>query len=209
MNSSKPSLEGRVTGHVHGRQAVLALGLGVLLVTACRQDMHDQPRYKPLGRSDFFEDGRAARPLVPGTVARGQLKDDEHLYTGKVAGVLVDALPFPLTGDVLTRGRERHAIYCAPCHGEVGRGDGMVVRRGYRRPSSFHEDRLRSQPAGYFFDVISQGFGAMPDYAAQIAVRDRWAIVAYIRALQLSQNARIEDVPPEKRAGLMATRSKP
>jgi len=181
--------------------------------------MHDQPKYKALGRSEFFEDHRMARPQVAGTVARNQLRDDELLYTGKVAGAFVDAFPFVLpeesparakkTGEILARGRERYGIYCTPCHGQVGRGDGMVVRRGYRKPASFHEDRLRAQPAGFYFDVISRGFGAMPDYAAQIGVWDRWAVVAYIRALQLSQHSRLEDVPPESRAGLVATRSEP
>jgi mono/diheme cytochrome c family protein len=181
--------------------------------------MHDQPKYKPLGRSEFFDDHRVARPQVPGTVARGQLKDDDVLNTGKVGGAFVDAFPLTLpepaaerarkTEEILARGRERYGIYCTPCHGEVGRGDGMVVRRGYRRPPSFHDDRLRAQPAGYFFDVISRGFGAMPDYSAQLRVADRWAVVAYIRALQLSQNARLEDVPQEKRAALEATRSEP
>ena len=181
--------------------------------------MHDQPKYKALGRSEFFEDHRNARPQVAGTVARNQLREDEHLYTGKVAGAFVDAFPFVLpeegpakakkTAEILARGRERYGIYCTPCHGQVGRGDGMVVRRGYRKAASFHEERLRAQPAGYFFDVISRGFGAMPDYAAQLNVWDRWAVVAYIRALQLSQNSRLEDVPAESRTGLVATRSEP
>jgi mono/diheme cytochrome c family protein len=189
------------------------------LGVGCRQDMHDQPKYKALGRSEFFDDHRVARPQVEGTVARNQLREDEHLYTGKVAGAFVDAFPFALpeegparaakTREILARGRERYGIYCAPCHGQVGRGDGMVVRRGYRKPASFHEDRLRAQPAGFYFDVISRGFGAMPDYAGQVNVQDRWAVVAYIRALQLSQNSRLEDVAPENRAALVGTRSEP
>jgi mono/diheme cytochrome c family protein len=181
--------------------------------------MHDQPKYKALGRSEFFDDHRIARPQVAGTVARNQLREDEHLYSGKVAGNFVDAFPFVLpeegparaskTREILDRGRERYGIYCTPCHGQLGSGDGMVVRRGYRRPASFHEDRLRSQPAGFYFDVITRGFGAMPDYSAQLGVWDRWRVVAYIRALQLSQNSRLEDVPAENRAGLVGIRSEP
>ena len=169
---------------------------------ACRQDMHDQPKYEPYEKSDFFEDHRTVRPQVAGTVARGQLRDDVVLYTGKTATGFVSALPVPLSEETLRRGRERFDIYCSPCHGRVGRGDGMIVRRGYRKPSSFHGDRLREQPAGYFYDVITNGFGAMPDYAAQIAVKDRWAIVAYVKALQLSQNASPADVPAQHRREL-------
>jgi len=168
-------------------------------VGGCRQDMHDQPRYKPLARSDFFGDDRSARPLVADTVARGQLKDDDHLYTGKVNGELARTFPFPVTAGVLSRGQERYGIYCTPCHGLLGRGDGMIVQRGFRTPPSFHNERLRGSPPGYFFDVMTHGFGAMPDYAAQVSVRDRWAIVAYIRALQLSQHASLDDVPADKR----------
>jgi mono/diheme cytochrome c family protein len=171
-----------------------------LVTLACRQDMHDQPRYKPLAKSTFFDDQRSARPRVPGTVARGHLPGDPALETGKVGTGFVAAVPVPIDLPLLKRGEQRYGIYCAPCHGRVGRGDGMIVRRGYRQPPSFHIDRLRAQPAGYFFDVITAGFGAMPDYAAQVSVPDRWAIVAYVRALQLSQNATVADVPPERRA---------
>lgn len=171
------------------------------LTLACRQDMHDQPRYKPLARSEFFGDARSARPLVEDTVARGHLKDDPLLYTGKIAGVAAGAFPFPVDLDVMRRGQERYQIHCTPCHGQVGRGDGMVARRGLRKPPpSFHDPELRSKPAGHYFDAITNGFGAMQDYSAQIAVKDRWAIVAYVRALQLSQRASLEDVPPDKRA---------
>jgi len=164
--------------------------------------MADQPRYEPLSRSTFFGDDRAARPLVEGTVARGQLRTDEHLYTGKEAGKLVDKFPFPLTLAVLTRGQQRFNIFCSPCHDRVGTGQGMIVRRGYREPPSFHIDRLRQAPAGYFFDVMSKGFGVMPDYAQQIQPEDRWAIVAYIRALQLSQHATLADMPEDQRQQL-------
>jgi mono/diheme cytochrome c family protein len=165
--------------------------------------MHDQPRYKPLAKSDFFPDEqRSARPRVPGTVARGHLRGEAALETGKVGAAFTGAVPLPIDMPLLQRGEQRYRIYCAPCHGQVGRGDGTIVRRGYRQPPSFHIDRLRAQPAGYFFDVITSGFGAMPDYAAQIAVRDRWAVVAYVRALQLSQHATLGDVPAERRAEL-------
>jgi mono/diheme cytochrome c family protein len=139
--------------------------------------------------SDFFEDGRSSRPPVPGTVARGQLRADTYFYTGMMGAQAGDQMPFPITEQVLQRGRERFNIYCTPCHSRTGDGNGMIVQRGYRRPPSFHIDRLRKAPLGHFFDVMTNGFGAMPDYAAQIAPQDRWAIIAYIRALQLSQSA--------------------
>lgn len=181
-----------------------ALALG-LLTAGCQQEMADQARYDPLEASDFFNDGRSARPLVPGTVARGQLKTDEHFYTGKVNGQLATTFPFPITREVLDRGEERFNIFCAPCHDRAGTGLGIVVRRGYRQPSSYHIDRLRSVAVGHFFDVMTNGFGAMPDYAAQIPPRDRWAIAAYVRALQLSQNATLDEVPPEERPRLLET----
>jgi hypothetical protein len=174
----------------------------LLLTTACRQDMHDQPKYQPLERSAFFEDGRASRPLPAGTVAQGQLREDEQLYTGKSGDKPVTTFPFPITRAVLERGRQRFNIYCSPCHDRMGTGLGMVVRRGLRQPPSYHIDRLRDSPAGYFYDVITNGFGAMPDYAAQIEPRDRWAIVAYIRVLQRSQKATLADVPSDQRAAL-------
>jgi mono/diheme cytochrome c family protein len=174
--------------------------LWVLGVAAagCRQDMHDQPKYIPLRESAFFNDGRSARPLVAGTVARGQLHEDALLYTGKVNGADATMFPFPIDDRVMARGQERFNVYCSPCHGRAGGGDGMVVRRGYRRPPSYHDDRLQNAPIGHFFDVISNGFGAMPDYAAQVTVEDRWAIVAYIRALQLSEHATPADVPADQ-----------
>jgi mono/diheme cytochrome c family protein len=169
---------------------------------ACRQDMHDQPKYIPLRESTFFTDHRSERPPVPGTIARGQLHDDALTYTGKMNGADSDVFPFPVDAAVMTRGRERFDIYCSPCHGRTGQGDGMVVRRGYRRPPTYHQDRLRNAPVGHFFDVMTNGFGAMPDYAAQIRVTDRWAIAAYIRALQMSEHASIADVPPADRSKL-------
>jgi mono/diheme cytochrome c family protein len=181
--------------------AILSTAL-LLALSACRQEMYDQPRYKPLGKSDFFADERQSRPLVEGTVARGMLREDARFYTGKNGAALVTVFPLPVTRPLLDRGRQRYDIFCAPCHDRTGAGNGMVVRRGYRPPPSFHIDRLRQQAVGYFFDIITNGLGAMPDYAAQIPPEDRWAIVAYVRALQLSQDARVADVPTGDRAKL-------
>jgi mono/diheme cytochrome c family protein len=184
-------------------RATLLLLLALLSLTACRQDMHDQPKYIPLRPSDFFADGRSERPLIEGTVARGHLNDDAPFYTGKGPdGKPLDSFPFPVTREVIQRGQERYNVYCSPCHDRLGNGDGMIVQRGFRKPPSYHTDRLRQVPHGYLYDVITNGFGAMPDYAAQIPPRDRWAIVAYVRAIQWSQNAKLDDVPPESRAQL-------
>lgn len=197
--SSNPDV-GERRGRRFGATALVVAAL--MASTACRRDMQDQPKVKPLRASTFFADRSSARPLAEDTVARGQLRADAHLYTGKVNDQPVDTFPFPVTREVLDRGQERFAIFCAPCHGATGDGDGMVVRRGYRRPPTWHSDRLRGMPVGYFFDVITNGFGAMPDYRAQIPVPDRWAIVAYIRALQLAQHATLADVPPSEREAL-------
>ncbi len=179
-----------------GSLATLLFGAG------CRQDMHDQPKFKGFRPSAFFADGRSVRPLVPGTVARGHLNDDALLYTGKIGENFSPEFPFPVTRAVLERGQERYNIFCSPCHDRVGTGQGMIVQRGYKQPPSFHQDRLRQQPPGYFFHVIGNGFGVMPDYAAQIPVRDRWAIVAYIRALQLSQHVPVAELSPQERPKL-------
>ena len=164
--------------------------------------MHNQPKFKPLRASEFFPDGRSARPLVPGTVDRSELNPDPAYLTGLENLQPVTTLPFAVTRPVLERGRERYNIYCTPCHGELGDGNGMVVQRGYLRPPTFHDDRLRQAPVGHFFDVISNGFGAMPDYRDQVPVADRWAIIAYIRALQLARHAPLSDVPPGERQKL-------
>jgi hypothetical protein len=177
---------------------VLALS-AAFVAGGCRQDMHDQPKFKPLAESRFYGDQRSARPIVDGTVARGHLDDDDALYTGKASGQDVLEFPFPVTPDVMARGRERYDIFCSPCHDRTGGGNGMVVRRGYRPPPSYHIDRLRQAPVGHFFDVMTNGFGAMSDYRAQIPARDRWAIAAYIRALQASQHSTLDAVPPEAR----------
>ena len=176
--------------------------LCVSLITGCRQDMHDQPRYEPFEASAFFADGRSVRPLVPGTVARGQLQTDTHFSTGMTGGKAADTLPFPITRPLLDRGQERYTIFCAPCHDSLGNGRGIIVQRGFRQPPSFHLERLREAPIGHFFAVMTNGFGAMADYATQISPQDRWAITAYIRALQLSQHATLTDVPAEVRQRL-------
>jgi mono/diheme cytochrome c family protein len=168
----------------------------MLFSAGCRQDMHDAPRYDPLEASATVNGASSAQPLVAGTVARGFLNEDEHLYTGKVAGQPATTFPFAITPADLDRGQERFNIYCAPCHGRTGEGNGMVVQRGYRQAATYHIDRLRKAPPGYFFDVMTNGFGAMPDYKAQVTVDDRWRIIAYIRALQLSHAATVGDVPP-------------
>lgn len=183
-------------GGLHRRAAVVIAIAGVLLLAGCRTDMHVQPKMKPLRESDFFADTRGSRPLVNGTVARGQLREDSYYYTGTIGNQPGDYMPFPATKEVLERGQERFNIYCSPCHSRLGDGNGMVVQRGYRRPPSFHSPRLQTAPLGHFFDVMTNGFGAMPDYAAQVPPHDRWAIAAYIRALQLSQHAPAEAIPP-------------
>jgi hypothetical protein len=179
----------------------------LLMLTACRQDMHDQPKYRGFRGSDFFGDGQGARPLVANTVARGHLNDDTLLHTGKDGANDAAVFPFPITDQVMARGRERFDIFCAPCHGRTGNGDGMVVRRGFRRPPLFSEERIRTAPVGHLFDVMTNGFGAMPDYQSQIPVNDRWAIAAYVKALQLSMYAPLEDVPAGERGRLDENRT--
>lgn len=191
--------DGPTSGPICGIVPVLAAVSFLVLCSACRQDMHDQPKYIPLRQSPFFGDERSARPLVAGTVARGHLRDDTLLYTGKIGGTDTTVFPFAPDAGVIARGRERFDIYCSPCHGRTGQGDGMVVRRGFRRPPTFHQDRLRDAPVGHLFDVITNGFGAMPDYQTEIRAEDRWAIIAYLRALQLSEHATLADVPADKR----------
>ena len=183
----------------------------VILSIGCRYDMQDQPRYKAFKKSDFFADDKAMRDLPEGTVARGFLREDKVFYTGKkenadpnitvetttdaTGNTLVSSFPndiekspVPLTQELLDRGEQRYKVFCIVCHGPVGKGDGMVVRRGYPQPPTYHDDRLRNAPDGHFYDVITNGWGKMNSYASQIPPADRWAIVAYIRALQISQN---------------------
>lgn len=209
-----------MTRRFAARQVVFAVAVIALLALAgCRQDMQDQPRYKPLAGSDFFPDGRSARPIVEGTVARGHLDEPAFYYDGTIDGKEIDFLPVPDDPKVmemgpeayskmlLARGQERYNIYCSPCHSRVGDGNGMVVQRGFRNPPSFHIDRLRTAPLGHFVNVMAKGFGAMPDYAVQVPPADRWAIAVYIRALQLSQHATMADVPPDEATRLEATKN--
>lgn len=166
-----------------------------LLLAGCRQDMHNQPKYRPLRPSPLFADGASARPVVDGTIARGTLQEDEAFFTGKIGTATVKEMPFAITDKDLDRGQERFNIFCSPCHDMTGSGKGMVVQRGYRAPPSFHDPRLRAADPGYIFDVMTNGFGVMPDYRTQIDARDRWRIVAYVRALQISHAAPAADVP--------------
>jgi mono/diheme cytochrome c family protein len=172
-----------------------ALLLVVASGAACRQDMHDQPRMKPLRGSVMFPDGRSARPFVVGTVARGSLREDQAYFAGRTGDGFVTELPVKVTPELLQRGQERFGIFCAPCHGRTGGGNGMVVQRGFKAPPSYHTDRLRAMPVGYIYDVATNGFGAMAGYAAQVPPADRWAIVAYVRVLQYSQHAPLADLP--------------
>ncbi|MGE3508484.1 MAG: cytochrome c [Vicinamibacterales bacterium] len=183
------------------RRYLVAASLALATV-ACRQDMHDQPKYTPLRASTFFADGSSARPLPEGTVARGHLREDTLLYTGKVGDEPSTEFPFPLTPQVMRRGQEAFNAYCSHCHGMTGEGDGMVVQRGYTKPPAFYSDKVREKPIGHIFDVITNGFGAMPDHAAQVKVNDRWAIAAYVRALQASAAGSVTDVPADQREQL-------
>lgn len=182
--------------------AVVTVLACAMVLTGCPQQMAETGREKPLDRTTFFEDRRVARPLVPGTVARGQLRADAALYTGKAGEGLVAQLPVPLTKALLERGRERFEIFCTPCHGRLGTGEGAVAKRGMRPPPSYHIQRLREAPLGHFFDVMTNGFGVMPDYAVQVPPADRWAIAAYIRALQVSQGIPVAELTAEERERL-------
>jgi mono/diheme cytochrome c family protein len=184
------------------RFSKIALPLALLGAVACRRDMQDQPRYKPLRASRFFADDRSARPTPPGTIARDELNDSDVLHTGIANGVFATQFPIPVTRKLLVRGQERFNIYCTPCHGFLGDGNGMVARRGFKWPANLHSDRLRNAPPGYLFQVITNGYGAMPSYSSQIEPQDRWAILAYVRALQLSRNATLADIPAEHRRDL-------
>jgi mono/diheme cytochrome c family protein len=186
--------------HVARRGALLAGVAAVMFVTGCRQDMHNQPKIRSQRGSDFFADQRGARPQVANTVARGQLHEDSYFYTGVVQAANgyreeKDEMPFPVTMDVLKRGQERFNIYCSPCHSRVGNGLGEIVERGYKPAANYHDQVRLSQPISHYFYVMTHGYGAMPDYSAQLAPEDRWAVAAYIRALQLSQAAKTSDVP--------------
>lgn len=179
--------------------AVLSL---LVLMAACRQDMQDQPKYKPLGASRFFADGRDARPIPAGTIARDELNNNDSFHTGEKDSEFLDTIPLKVDSALLHRGQERFDIYCSPCHARTGDGNGMVAQRGVKIPADFHTDRLRSVPPGYIYQVIKNGYGAMGDYGDQIPVNDRWAIVAYVKALQLSRDATLSDVPVDQRGHL-------
>lgn len=168
--------------------------------------MHDQAKFEPLEQSTFFGDDRSSRAPVEGTVARGQLRDDDRLYRGRIGTEFITGIPVPVNDQLLLRGQQRFNIYCTPCHDTTGTGNGMIVQRGFKRPPSYHIDRLRQAPDGYIYDVVTNGFGAMAGYADQIPVTDRWAITAYVRALQLSQHAGINDVPSQEREKLELVR---
>jgi mono/diheme cytochrome c family protein len=184
------------------RSAWICVYLWLIALTACRQDMHNQPRYKPLAATEFFGDGRSARPEIEWTVARGHLRIDQARYTGKVNDQEVDYFPFPITRADLERGQERFNIFCSPCHSRIGDGNGMVVRRGFRQAASYHTQRLIDAPVGHFFFVMTNGFGAMPSYGSRIEPDDRWRIAAYVRVLQFSQNAPLDAVPADQRGAL-------
>ena len=182
-----------------GLVAASALALGLAACNPIRQDMANQPKNRPLSPSDFFADGRSERPLLENTVAHGSIADDQ-LVVAKDS----NAFPVPVNEELLVRGKQRYGIFCTPCHGLQGDGNGMAAVRGMKHPPSYHDDRLRKSPNGYFFDVVTNGFGGMLGYSAQIPVRDRWAIVAYVRALQLSRNAKVSDLPAELKQKLEA-----
>ena len=184
--------------------AQAALCLVLLAGCSLRQDMAYQPKDKPLAPSDFFGDGRSERPLVENTVARGWAANDQ-LFVPRVS----NDFPLPVNQQLLERGQERYKIFCSPCHGLQGDGNGMVANRGMKHPPTYHQDRLRQVPNGYIYDVITNGFGAMLGYSAQVPPRDRWAIVAYVRALQLSRNARVSELPPDVREKVLEAGSAP
>lgn len=180
----------------------------LLFVSGCRLDMHIEPRYDPFSPSTIFPDGRSERPMVPGTVARGHLRVDELLYTGKINGQPANEFPFPITKADIKRGQQRFDIYCTPCHDYTGGGEGMIVRRGFPAPPSYRTAKLMNAPVGHFFDVMTNGYGTMFSYASRVSVADRWRIAAYIRALQLSQTATLDDVPPSERLKLLMDKGK-
>lgn len=200
-----PASWSRDRGLIRPRRAVPLLVLGAFALVGCGQNMNDQPKYQDYSQSTFFKDGASFRPLLPGTVARGQLRADSLKFAGKTAdGKWTEELPAPITENTLRRGQERYNIYCSPCHGATGDGRGMIVRRGLSPPPSFHLDRLRQAPVGHYFDVITNGYGAMYPYGYRVQVDDRWAIIAYIRALQLHENVKADSLPSEIRARLEA-----
>jgi cytochrome c553 len=187
------------------KKLMMLTTVAIFAIAGCRQQMADQPHQRPLESSNFFDDGMASRPAEPGTVARAGRVQNEQRLNSKADGKLIDGFPFEVTMEVLVRGQERYEIFCSPCHDRLGNGQGMIVRRGFTPARSFHDPRLRDAPAGHFFQVMTQGFGVMPSYANQLSEHDRWAVIAYIRALQLSRNARLDQLPPKDREKMKAT----
>ncbi len=183
--------------------ASAALIMSLQLLGGCKtREMVSQPKHRPLSESSVFPDGRASRPLIKNTVAQGDLRLDDFYYQGKLNGQMANRFPMPVTENLIRRGKERYDIYCSVCHGRTGEGNGMIVQRGFKRPPSFHEDRLRQSPPGYFVDVINSGFGVMYSYGDRVPADDRWAITAYIRALQRSRQGHLADVPASEREAL-------
>ena len=206
MRERSPTLQSERGGTLNRAFRWTLMAVCLISLAACRQQMAETGREKPLQASPFFQHDQLARPLVPGTVPHGHLRADQAFYTGKVGNELAEVLPVPLTMGLLARGRDRFDTFCSPCHGRTGAGNGMVVQRGLRPPPSYLIDRLREAPIGHFFDVMTNGFGVMPDYAVQVAPEDRWAIAAYIRALQLSQGTKMDDLPPADREKLQSAK---
>jgi cytochrome c553 len=187
------------------KKLMMLTTVAIFAIAGCRQQMADQPHQRPLESSNFFDDGMASRPAEPGTVARAGRVQNEQRLNSKADGKLIDGFPFEVTMEVLVRGQERYEIFCSPCHDRLGNGQGMIVRRGFTPARSLHETRLREAPAGHFFEIMTQGFGPMPSYANQLSEHDRWAVIAYIRALQFSRNVRLDQLPPEDRAKMKET----
>ena len=183
-----------------------AVCLLLLLRVGCRRGMFDHSKYRPMEESTFFADGSISRPIPANTVARGQLDEDDHFYRGRKGTNLVETFPFSISRETLERGRDRYDIYCSVCHGRTGKGDGMIVQRGFPQPLDFHIPRLQEAPVGHFYDVITHGYGVMYSYASRVEPTDRWAIAAYIRALQLTEKGTINDIPPGERAQLEQSR---
>jgi hypothetical protein len=183
------------------RASIHKLGFSafVVLLAGCHLDMYDQPKYPPLTGNPFYSDSSSARPLPEGVVARGHARTDELLYKGRIDGKFASVFPFAITGPVLRKGQDRFNTFCSPCHGRLGDGNGMIVQRGFPKPRSFHNDTLRAEPPGYYFDIMTNGFGRMYSYAPSVKVEDRWAIIAYIRTLQLSRRVPAGTLSPGER----------
>ena len=206
---NEPQTDAPLAARRRRRACVGWLAACLVLCAGCRKDMYDQPRYEAYEPSTFFADGTSSRPAIPGTIARGHLRADTIYYEGKIDGKDSDVFPFPIDEATIEEGRDRFMIFCMPCHGQLGNGKGMVVRRGFSPPPDFHSEYLRKIPVGHFYNVITHGYGAMYSYEARIPVRQRWAIAAYIRALQYSQDATPEDYNQVKQRAEAAKPAKP